>query len=321
MSGVMPDLGDISFVGEGLNRPECVLATASGALYTSCWTRGIARVAADGTVSAAIGPKVIEQGFLPNGFALARDGSFIFANLGEQGGIWRVKGDEPPVPVLTEVDGRAVPPANFVLLDGQERMWITVSAASRGHRHFTRDTAEGFIALVDKRGARIVAEGLVWTNEARVSPDGKHLYVNETFACRTARFDIAGDGALKNKLEIDYPEGSFPDGLAFDEAGNLWSVCVVSNRLIRLAPEGGWEIVLEDFDPATFETVRAAFVRNEMTRDMIVEASGAKLRNLTSLAFGGRDRRTVFMGSLTDHRLASLRMPVAGVKPVHWEWG
>ena len=69
------------------------------------------------------------------------------------------------------------------------------------------------------------------------------------------------------------------------------------------------------------ETVRAAFSRNEMTRDMIVEASGTRLRNLTSLAFGGSDRRTISMGSLTDHRLASLRMPVAGVKPVHWEWG
>lgn len=317
----MPDLAEIGFLGAGLNRPECVLATASGAVYASCWTRGIARIAPDGMVTPAIGPKTIAQGFLPNGFALCRDRSFIFANLGENGGIWRVRGDEDPVAVLTQVDGRSVPPANFVLLDSQDRLWITVSAASRGHRHFTRDTAEGFIALIDRRGARIVADGLVWTNEVRVSPDGRHLFVNETFACRTARFDIAADGSLKNRMAIDYPEGSFPDGLAFDNEDNLWAVCVVSNRLIRLAPDGTWRIELEDCDPVQFETARAAFGRNELTRDLIVNAGGSRLRNLSSLAFGGDDLRTLYLGSLSDDRIACVRMPVAGLRPVHWDWG
>ncbi|KUR72065.1 5-valerolactone hydrolase [Novosphingobium sp. Fuku2-ISO-50] len=317
---MMPCLADITFLGAGLNRPECVLTAASGAVYASCWTRGITR-APDGSVTPAIGPKVIAQGFLPNGFALCRDGSFIFANLGERGGIWRVKGDDDPVAVLTEVDGRTVPPANFVLIDSQDRLWITVSAASRGHRHFTRNAVEGFIALIDRKGARIVADGLVWTNEVRVSPNGRHLFVNETFACRTTRFDLDPDGVLSNRIAINYPEGSFPDGMAFDAQGNLWSVCIVSNRLIRLTPDGAWQIVLEDCDSGKFQMARAAFARNELTRDLIVNASGTRLRNLTSLAFGGNDMRTLYMGSLGDNRIASLRMPVAGLRPVHWDWG
>ena len=312
---------DFAFTGADLNRPECVLATSSGALYASCWTRGIARIDPSGHVSPAIGREAIERGFLPNGFALCADGSFVFANLGKAGGVWRVRGNEAPTPVLTEIETRPMPPANFVLLDAWDRMWITVSAASREHRHFTRHTHEGFVALVDARGARIVADGLCWTNEARVSPDGRYLYVNETFACRTARYEITGAGDLMGKTEFDYPPGTFPDGMAFDIEGNLWSVCVVSNRLIRLTSGGAWQIVFEDLDHGYFSAVQAAFERDALNRDMIVDAKGAKLRNLTSLAFGGADLRTLYLGSLSDHRVAVLRMPVAGLPPTHWHWG
>jgi sugar lactone lactonase YvrE len=43
--------------------------------------------------------------------------------------------------------------------------------------------------------------------------------------------------------------------------------------------------------------------------------------NQTSLAFGGPDLKTLYMGTLTGDKLAVLRMPVAGLPPVHWHWG
>jgi len=41
-------LADLRFVGAGLRRPECVLATARGELYTADWRGGVALTRADG---------------------------------------------------------------------------------------------------------------------------------------------------------------------------------------------------------------------------------------------------------------------------------
>jgi len=40
----------------------------------------------------------------------------------------------------------------------------------------------GQILLVQDGNVTVAADGLNWTNELRISPDGKYLFVNETFA-------------------------------------------------------------------------------------------------------------------------------------------
>jgi len=37
-----------------------------------------------------------------------------------------------------------------------------------------------------------------------------------------------------------------PDGIAFDEAGNLWVVCPRAHALGVIAPAGAWEIAVRD---------------------------------------------------------------------------
>jgi hypothetical protein len=48
---------------------------------------------------------------------------------------------------------------------------------------------------------------------------------------------------------------------------------------------------------------------------------GRVLRNLSSLAFGGPDRRTAYLGCLLGDRPATFRAPVAGAILPHWGWG
>ena len=307
---------DLRVIGSGLNRPESVLAAADGMLYSGDWTLGIAQTAPDGTVSGAIEADLIGQGFLPNGIAMTPEGDFLFANLGEAGGVWRVGRRGEAKPVATEVAGRKIPPANFVLIDGA-RIWITVSAASRNHAHFSSDENTGQILLVEDGNISVAAGGLTWTNEMRIAPDGRHLYVNETFACRTTRYDLAPDGTLSNPQHMVYPAGTFPDGLAFDAEGGLWIVCVVSNRIIRLAPDGSWTTLFEDL-PDGFDAISTAHTEGRMTRDMIVEARGARTANLSSLAFGGPDLKTLYLGALTSDGITAFDAPVAGQPMAHW---
>lgn len=309
-------LENLARTGSGLNRPECVLAARDGSLYTCDWTLGIARTAPDGTTGPAVEADLIGQGFRPNGIALTADDDFLFANLGRGGGVWRVGRTGEATPFATELPGGRVPHANFVLVDG-ERVWITISATTRNHQHYTAEEKSGKILLVQDGTVSVAADGLNWTNELRIAPDGRHLFVNETFACRTTRYDVAADGTLSDPVRLNFPDDTYPDGLAFDAEGGLWIVCVISNRLIRVAPDLTWTVLFEDLAPSGREGI-AAYAEGGLTWDHIANSRGSRVSNLSSAAFGGPDLKTLYLGGLGVDAIHVLPSPVAGLPMAHW---
>jgi sugar lactone lactonase YvrE len=308
---------DLAQTGSGLNRPECVLAARDGALYTSDWTLGIARIAPDGTTGSAVEADLIAQGFRPNGIALTADGDFLFANMGRAGGVWRVGRRGEARAFATELAGGPIPRTNFVLVDG-DRVWITISSLSRKHEHFTAEENTGQILLVKDGNVTVAADGLNWTNELRISPDGKHVFVNETFACRTTRYDVAPDGVLTNPFRLTFPGDTFPDGMAFDAEGALWIACVISNRLIRVAPDLTWTVLFEDADRSELDAIASAYAKGCLTWDQISQSRGSCVSNLTSIAFGGPDLKTLYLGGLGIRAVQVLRSQVAGMPMDHW---
>ena len=167
----------------------------------------------------------------------------------------------------------------------------------------------------------MVADGLGFTNEAVVSPDGAWLYVNETFARRLSRFALRADGALGPRETVTtFGHGTFPDGLAFDAEGHAWITSIVSNRGIRVAPDGAQTLILEAADPAHVQWVEDAYLQHAVGRPHLDRHAGRCLANESSLAFGGPDLRTAYLGCLLGDRIAAFRTPVAGHPPVHWTW-
>ena len=306
---------EITYVGHDLQRPECVLACASGRLYMSDGRGGVTTIAPDGA-HARIGSSHL----VPNGVALCRDGSFLVANLGPGGALWRIDALGEAKPYLTEVDGRTLPGVNFVGLDMQERIWISISAHSTGEAYPVH-AKTGYIILIDKAGTRVVGEGLQYTNECRVDPSGKYLFVNETFGRRLTRFRIAADGSLHDReTYAEFARGDFPDGLTLDAEGGVWVMCVGSNRVYRVDTDRNIETVLDDSVPDIVDKLEAAYATATLRRPDLGAAKGARLSNISSLAFGGADLRTAYLGCLKGTSLASFRSPVAGVAQVHWLW-
>jgi hypothetical protein len=207
--------------------------------------------------------------------------------------------------------------------DGLGRTWITVSTRrqprSLGYRQSCDD---GFIVCVNgDGGARIAAEGLGYANEVAVHPDGCWLYANETFARRLSRFALAPDGTLgARETVVQFGLGTFPDGLAFDEQGGAWVVSIISNRLIRVAPDGSQQLWMEDVDPDHLDWVEAAWQAESMDREHLDANPGKRLRNISSIAFAGPNRRTAVLGCLLGDRLASLHLPYTGQRPIHWNY-
>jgi sugar lactone lactonase YvrE len=317
------DLAGLRRVGSGLSRPECVVTNAAGDIFTADWRGGVAHVRADGAQALYVGEIPGGRPARPNGIALRRDGSFLFANLGaEQGGVFALSRAGEIRPFLEAVDGIALPPSNFVVEDDRGRVWITVSTRLVPRaRAYRRDVADGFIVLVDEKGARIVADHLGYTNEAVLDARGEWLYVNETFSRLTSRFPIRSDGRLgPREVFAEYDAGTFPDGMAFDVEGHLWVVSIISNRVLRVAPDGKATTVLEDLDAAHVAWVEAAYVAGELGRPHLDGVKSARLRNISSIAFGGPDRRTAYLGCLLDDAIYAFASPIAGLAPAHWNW-
>lgn len=287
-------LDEVSHVGVGLSRPECILAQANGVLWISDDKSGVLKLSPDGGQE-----RIGDLGGAPNGMAMDRDGSFVVANI-ETGALQRLHRDGRSETMLDSLDGEPLGAVNFALFDSRWRLWVSVSTRTVPRRKaIDEPRPDGYVMLIDGGRARIVADGFHFTNEVRLSLDETVLYVAETALGRITAFDIGGDGALSNR-RIHGPDGFWPgaliDGVAVDAAGALWITEITRNALIVAPPGGEPYVALEDREGATVDFP-------------------------TSVTFGGPDLRDLYVGSLRMDRLPRLRAPVAGPAPVHWRLG
>jgi sugar lactone lactonase YvrE len=312
-------IDDLVDYGTGLTRPECVLCLKSGTIFTSNGDGGVTRIDANGECRHILGDRYRP---MTNGFALTAEGDFLIADL-RGDGVWRMGQDGTCAPFLRNVDGIQLGSTNFVGVDSKGRIWATISTEREPRQLAYRgDVADGYIVLIEKdgSGARIVADNIGYTNEAIVDPSGEWLVVNETFARRTSRYAIDDDGSLgRPETLTEYGAGTYPDGLAFDEEGAIWVTSVVSNRLIRVTPDGGQTLIFEDCDAEVLAAVEDVFQAGEMGSEHMAKVVSQRARSISSIAFGGPDRRTAYLGNLLDDRLYSFKSPVAGAAPSHWE--
>lgn len=327
------DRASIRYVGEGLQRPECILAEPDGTLWAADARGGVARVNPDGTQqiitqkrSASFAGAEDEAaryltGTLPNGLAFAGDGSFLISNFGTDC-LEAMTRDGDTRVLADSIDGQPVGKVNFVLRDSRDRVWITVSTRVTNWMHALRtDLADGYIARYDRGAFRIVAGGFHFTNEIRFDAREEFLYVVETTGGCVSRLRVDADGNLGGR-EIFGPStlgtGAWPDGIAFDRAGNLWGTMVYSDKLFVLTPEGDLKILLDEGDPAKVSALERAFFNNHVTEDLLFATGQGIAPWMASVTFGGPDLRTVYIGSLKGNRIPCFRAPAPGLPMVHW---
>jgi gluconolactonase len=121
--------------------------------------------------------------------------------------------------------------------------------------------------------ATVVDDTLSNPNGITLSPDGNTLYVTSASGFR--RYDVAADGSTSPGTTISLSDGlQTPDGMAVDCAGNVYTI-EHQRRLIRVFSPEGTE--LGRFGgPQSFD------------------------RDITNMAFGGANRTTLFVTSLTQ---------------------
>lgn len=291
VNGLILGESDFTPIGHGLRRPECVIAEPDGTLFISDCPDGILKIAPDGTQS-----RLGRIDGVPNGHGMDADRNLIVADI-ENGRLWKISQDGRQEMILDALDGKPMGAVNFAMVDSRGAIWVSVSTRIRPRLKAVADPhADGYIVKIDEHGPRVVADGLYFTNEVRLDRTESFLYVAETSKGRILRFPVQADGQLGPREPFGPAplfDGARVDGIAFDENGNLWVTEIARNGIHVILPNGEAHCVFEDPD-------------------------GNVLKVPTSIAFGGSDLRTAYIGSLSMDRLMTFRSPVAGYPLSHW---
>lgn len=148
----------------------------------------------------------------------------------------------------------------------------------------------GQLWRIDRDGhTSLLAEGMGTSNGIEVSPDGKHLYVNESVQRNIWVFDIQPAGGVSNKrLLRQFPDFGF-DGMRCDVDGNLYVTRHGKGTVVKISPAG--EILRE------------------------IDVLG---KSPSNLCFGGPDGRTVYVTEVDHQRLVQFRVDRPGLAWKRW---
>jgi sugar lactone lactonase YvrE len=221
---------------------------------------------------------------MPNGICIARKGNCIIANIGN-GEVQSLSPDGRHVVLMTEAEEKRMSSPNFPFIDSRDRLWVSNSTSLPNIEEALRaPVPDGCIVLIADEEPQIVTEGICFANGVALDSAEKYVYVAETMKRRILRFSIHQDGSLGEK-EIYGPEFlgrlGFPDGIAFDEDGNLWVTFPIWNAIGYINPE----------------------------RKI--------LRGPANICFGGKKRKTAFIGSLEGTEIPYFDVPYPGMRLIH----
>jgi len=332
LDGFEIDPGAIVNVGHDLQRPECILAQKDGSLWSADARGGVVHIRPDGT------QQVITQieradfagteneaerfttGTLPNGLAFARNGDILISNFGTDRLEIMKRSGETQV-LHDSINGQPIGKVNFVLRDRRNRIWLTVSTTiANWMEAISPNICDGYIALADEKGLRIVADGFRFTNEIRLDANEEWLYIVETTAMKITRMRVGQDGSLSGR-ETFGPQshGAFIDGIAFDAFGNLWGTHVMVDQVFAITPAGDLRILLDDdHGSKAGRHLMQAFDEDRVTPELTLACGGKIAPWMASVTFGGPDLKTVYIGSLRGATIPSFSSPAPGLPMVHW---
>jgi len=261
----------------GLDHPEGVAAGPNGEVYAGGEAGQIYRVELDGSHR-----QIASTGGFVLGLCLDADSNIYACDHGQHkvfkitqaGDVSVYSGGAPDRPLLTP---------NYAAFDRAGNLYVCDSGSWKGN--------DGCIFRIKPGG-----ETEVWTdrvsnfpNGCAVHPSGSHLYAVVSLIPAIQRIAINADGsagAVETVVELPH---NVPDGVAFDEAGNLYIACYTPDVIYRVTPDGDLAVLAADWESVTFATP-------------------------TNIAFCGSDRKTLVVASLSRWHLTKGQMPIAGAR-------
>ena len=258
-----------------LDHPEGVAVHRDGSVWCGGELGQVFRVDPDGGSIT----QVASTGGFCLGMAFGPGGDLFVCDL-KHACVFRVETATGRVERFADGAGdRPLRIPNSPAFDADGRLYVSDS------HQFDRPGPGVFRFGPDGRGELWYGGELVFANGLAVAPDGRHLYVAETFANRVSRIPVGDDGAAGTPELVAATPGAWPDGLAFDVEGNLYVGCYEPSQVLRVDPAGRVEVLFREW-------------------------SAHLLAHPTNLAFRGT---TMFTANLGRWHLTRLEVGVEGL--------
>jgi gluconolactonase len=230
---------------------EGIVFDRAGQAYVSDTQHGtIYKISPDGTTA------VWAKTAAPNGHRILADGTHLVA---DKGAVLHLDATGKKLKdASTESGGKPLRSPNDISVDPKGGFYFTDPGGSGVEKPI------GTVHYVDPQGkTHTIAEGLAFPNGIVLRPDGKTLLVGESGHNRILAFDVTGPGKIGNRrvfATLPTKQGdqieNAPDGIALDEAGNLWVAHYGMRTVQVLSPEGK---LLRSYPGGNLTTSNVAF--------------------------------------------------------------
>ena len=221
----------VTVVISGYDSPEGPAFDRDGNLYFVNWlSSSIVRLTPEGVAS-----EFFNTGGIPAGLAFHRDGSLYVADEGDDiHGVLRIadgRGDDP----RQRVRGQPLNGANDLVFDRDGVLYFSDPWRS------SRENPIGGFYRYSSRMASGADRPPVWPfpTASRSARTAQPSTWPRPTSNRILRYPIGADGSIGPREDFALlPGGEGPDGMAFDEAGNLYVAHYGGGKVAVFGPQG-----------------------------------------------------------------------------------
>jgi gluconolactonase len=216
----------------------------------------------------------------PNGLKIHRDGRIFLADRAH-GVLVLSPGDTTPQPHVTRANGERFRGPNDLFFGPDGSLYFT----DPGRSHLGDPSGRVFRIPPEGSEAELLIDNAPTPNGLVLDLGGHNLLLGVTRANAVWRFPIGGDRNTRQvELFIQLSGGLGPDGLALDEEGNI-AVAHARNGIVWLfSPDG----------------------------EPLLRIRSCAGKSVTNIAYGGPDRRDLFILESSTGSVMRARMPVPG---------
>ncbi|MDA3872176.1 MAG: SMP-30/gluconolactonase/LRE family protein [Candidatus Marinimicrobia bacterium] len=261
-------------VATGLNFPEGPAWNKNGILYFSnCYGGWIGKINNDSLDTFLTASDSTFQ--KTNGLVISDNGDIFACEYGI-GKLIKISPNGKNVIILSSgYNGKNFNHPNDLTFSTDENLFFS------DPKSYGKEKLDGRIFYYDFRlkKVKLVADSLAYPNGIAISPLDKKLYVSESAKNRIINFDISESGFLENKKEFIKLPGGDPDGLEFDNKGNLFVAHFGTGTVFIISQKGK---ILQQ-----------------------IETLGKKPSNLE---FGGNDLKTLYITEDETNTIYKLRI-------------
>ena len=221
-------------VADGLNFPEGPASDGNGSIYFSnCYGGWIGKLKDSKLDTFVIKVNSRININKTNGLAFGKD-NYLYACEYGYGQILRVDEEANVEVYVNGFNGEKFNRPNDIVLDNEGNLFFT------DPKSYDSNVLDGRLFFVNAKTkeVKIVADSLAFPNGVNISPLDKKLYLCESAKHKIVRFDIDENMNLYNKEDFISLPGGDPDGIEFDNQGNLYVAHYGGKAVYKFSPEG-----------------------------------------------------------------------------------